>query len=706
MGPLLLARMLELNDTQEGVLSIAFKLADDEGLLLLDFKDLRAVLNHVGERAEELRAEYGQVSKASIGTIQRRLLVLEQAGAEHFFGEPALALSDLMLATPEGRGAVNVLAADKLVHSPRLYATFLLWLLSELFEQLPEVGDPDKPKLVFFFDEAHMLFRDAPRALVDKVETVVRLIRSKGVGVYFVTQNPLDLPLPVLGQLGNRVQHALRAFTPMDQKAVRSAAETFRPNPKLRVADAITQLGVGEALVSTLAADGTPTVVERARIAPPRGRIGPLTGEERKAALARSPVGRPLRHPARPRLGLRSPGRPRHDHGRGRGPAGPAPTRGGNPWGGSGAGSGAGGDPWWRGDGAAAFQRPPPCPAIADRPPRPPPRPERRAPRPKARSTTPSTTPWAARWERRRPGQGPAKPGEAMATSMARSLGTAVGRKLGGAVLRGVLGSILKRRLAAGTSRRWKRKTPPSGKPKRASRRAPRRYGRARSGSAASSPASSSRSSPPRRPARAPASACRRSTASSRSRAATSTSRASRDAAPRFSSISRGRPRRRTPPPPLRPRRCPTKRRVARRRPTACPSCKASASRCSWSRTTPTWPPSRVPFFRSWATRRIALAAPPRRWRCSRTARGWTPVFSDIVMPGGMSGIELAAELRASYPRIGLVLASGYSALIAQGGAPEGVETLRKPYRLDELAVALGHALARASAVAELQAAE
>ena len=290
MGPLLLARMLELNDTQEGVLSIAFKLADDEGLLLLDFKDLRAVLNQVAGRAEELRAEYGQVSKASVGTIQRRLLVLEQAGAGHFFGEPALSLGDLMLTTPDGRGAVNVLAADKLVHSPRLYATFLLWLLSELFEELPEVGDPDKPRLVFFFDEAHMLFRDAPRALVEKVETVVRLIRSKGVGVYFVTQNPLDLPAAVLGQLGNRVQHALRAFTPQEQKAVRAAAGTFRPNPKLKVEEAIGQLGVGEALVSTLAADGTPTPVERARIAPPRGRIGPLTPEERKAVLENGPM--------------------------------------------------------------------------------------------------------------------------------------------------------------------------------------------------------------------------------------------------------------------------------------------------------------------------------------------------------------------------------------------------------------------------------
>ena len=434
MGPLLLARMLELNDTQEGVLSIAFKLADDEGLLLLDFKDLRAVLNHVGERAEELRAEYGQVSKASIGTIQRRLLMLEQAGAEHFFGEPALSLSDLMLTTPEGRGAVNVLAADKLVHSPRLYATFLLWLLSELFEELPEVGDPDKPKLVFFFDEAHMLFRDAPRALVDKVETVVRLIRSKGVGVYFVTQNPLDLPLPVLGQLGNRVQHALRAFTPLDQKAVRSAAETFRPNPKLRVADAITQLGVGEALVSTLAADGTPTVVERARIAPPRGRIGPLTAEERKAIMASSPVaGRydtPLdRDSAYEALEGRATAAAAAESG----PA--APTRGGNnPWG-TAAPSGGGGDPWWRGEAHA--------PSTVPRIPT-----ARRAPAPAGRRAPADHDKADDRPESTGRGRGRARqsPGEAMATSMARSLGTAVGRQLGGAVLRGVLGSILKRR--------------------------------------------------------------------------------------------------------------------------------------------------------------------------------------------------------------------------------------------------------------------
>jgi hypothetical protein len=290
MGPILLARMLELNETQEGALAIAFALADDEGLLLLDFKDLRAILGYVAERAAEVSQHYGLVSKASIGAIQRRLLLLEQAGAEHFFGEPALALADMMLTTPDGRGAVNILAADRLIASPRLYATFLLWLLSELFEELPEAGDLDRPKLVFFFDEAHLLFRDAPKVLVEKVETVVRLIRSKGVGVYFVTQNPLDLPQAVLGQLGNRVQHALRAFTPADQKAVRAAAATFRANPRLRVEEAITELAVGEALVSCLQADGTPAVVQRARIAPPRSRIGPLTEAERAALLEGSPL--------------------------------------------------------------------------------------------------------------------------------------------------------------------------------------------------------------------------------------------------------------------------------------------------------------------------------------------------------------------------------------------------------------------------------
>ena len=290
MGPLLLARLLDLSEVQAAVLNLVFKYADDQGLLLLDLKDLRATLAHVADNAQSLGADYGRVSGASIGAIQRALLQLEQDGAEAFFGEPALDLNDFLRTDLTGRGIVNVLAADQLFHKPRLYATFLLWLLSELFEDLPEQGDADKPRLVFFFDEAHLLFKDAPKALVDKVEQVVRLIRSKGVGVYFVTQNPLDLPDAVLGQLGNRVQHALRAFTPRDQKAVRAAAETFRSNPGLDVAEAITQLGVGEALVSTLQEQGIPGVVERTLIRPPRSRIGAITREERQAVMARSPV--------------------------------------------------------------------------------------------------------------------------------------------------------------------------------------------------------------------------------------------------------------------------------------------------------------------------------------------------------------------------------------------------------------------------------
>ncbi|MEL7028181.1 MAG: helicase HerA-like domain-containing protein, partial [Pseudomonadota bacterium] len=290
MGPLLLARLLGLNETQEGVLTLAFRLADDEGLLLLDLKDLRALLVHVSERAKELRATYGNVSAASIGAIQRRLLILEDQGGASFFGEPALNLQDFLQTDETGRGVVNILMADKLMTSPKLYATFLLWLLSDLFEELPEVGDPDKPKLVFFFDEAHLLFDDAPDALIDKIEQVVRLIRSKGVGVYFVTQNPADVPDSVLGQLGNRVQHALRAFTPREQKAVRVAAQTFRQNPKFDVEEAITQLGVGEALVSTLMKKGVPSVVERTLIRPPCSRMGPVTAAERKATMADSLV--------------------------------------------------------------------------------------------------------------------------------------------------------------------------------------------------------------------------------------------------------------------------------------------------------------------------------------------------------------------------------------------------------------------------------
>ena len=290
MGPLLLARLLGLNDTQEGVLNLVFKIADDAGLLLLDTKDLRAMLQHVGENAAQFTTAYGNVSAASIGAIQRGLLALENQGADRFFGEPMLNIADLMQ-VDGGRGVVNILAADKLMSSPRLYATFLLWMLAELFEQLPEVGDADKPKLVFFFDEAHLLFDDAPKALLEKIEQVVRLIRSKGVGVYFVTQNPLDIPESVLGQLGNRVQHALRAFTPKDQKAVKAAAETMRPNPKLKLAAAITELGVGEALVSLLDEKGRPGVTERALIVPPGSQLGPITAQERSERIRASGLG-------------------------------------------------------------------------------------------------------------------------------------------------------------------------------------------------------------------------------------------------------------------------------------------------------------------------------------------------------------------------------------------------------------------------------
>ncbi|MDM7462097.1 MAG: DUF853 family protein [Tepidimonas taiwanensis] len=289
MGPLLLARMLDLNETQSGVLNLVFKIADDQGLLLLDLKDLRAMLQHVGDNARQYTTQYGNVSAASIGAIQRGLLALEQQGADRFFGEPMLDIADLMQ-TVDGRGVVNILAADKLMNAPRLYGTFLLWLLSELFEALPEVGDVDKPKLVFFFDEAHLLFADAPKVLLERIELVVRLIRSKGVGVYFVTQNPLDIPDSVLGQLGNRVQHALRAFTPRDQKAVKAAAQTMRPKPGLDLEAAITELAVGEALVSLLDAKGRPTETERVWVLPPGSRLGPVTPEERLALLRGSLV--------------------------------------------------------------------------------------------------------------------------------------------------------------------------------------------------------------------------------------------------------------------------------------------------------------------------------------------------------------------------------------------------------------------------------
>ena len=289
MGPLLLARMLDLNDTQAGVLNLVFKIADDNGLLLLDLKDLRAMLQHVGDNAKQFTTEYGNISAASVGAIQRGLLQIEQQGGDKFFGEPMLDINDFMQ-TVGGKGVINILAADKLLNSPRLYATFLLWMLSELFEQLPEIGDPEKPKLVFFFDEAHLLFNEAPKVLVERIELVVRLVRSKGVGVYFVTQNPLDIPDSVLGQLGNRVQHALRAFTPRDQKAVKSTAQTMRPKAGLDIETAITELAVGEALVSFLDAKGRPCETERVYVLPPGSQIGPITPQQRQALLQGSLV--------------------------------------------------------------------------------------------------------------------------------------------------------------------------------------------------------------------------------------------------------------------------------------------------------------------------------------------------------------------------------------------------------------------------------
>jgi DNA helicase HerA-like ATPase len=290
MGPLLLARMLNLNETQAGVLNLVFKIADDNGLLLLDLKDLRAMLQHVGENAKAFTSEYGNISAASVGAIQRGLLQIESQGGDRFFGEPMLDIHDFMQTDPHGLGLVNILAADKLMTSPRLYASFLLWMLSELFEQLPEVGDLDKPKLVFFFDEAHLLFNDAPKALIERIELVVRLVRSKGVGVYFVTQNPLDIPDSVLGQLGNRVQHVLRAFTPRDQKAVTATAQTMRPKPGLDIEAAITELAVGEALVSLLDAKGRPSETERVFILPPGSQLGPITPAQRQALMANSLV--------------------------------------------------------------------------------------------------------------------------------------------------------------------------------------------------------------------------------------------------------------------------------------------------------------------------------------------------------------------------------------------------------------------------------
>jgi uncharacterized protein len=290
MGPLLLSRLLELNEVQEGVLNIMFRVAADEKMLLLDLKDLRAIVTDVGQRGKEIQTKYGNVSAVSAGAIQRRLLVLEEQGANHFFGEPALDIKDFMRTASDGRGVINILAAEKLMRTPRLYATFLLWMLSSLFDKLPEVGDPDKPKLVFFFDEAHLLFSEAPKALLEQVERVTRLIRSKGVGVYYITQNPRDVPNNVSAQLGNRVQHALRAFTPLEQKGIRAAAETFRRNPKLDVERVIQELKVGEALVSVLQDKGEPSMVQRTLIRPPSGRIGPITAEERRKLVENSPI--------------------------------------------------------------------------------------------------------------------------------------------------------------------------------------------------------------------------------------------------------------------------------------------------------------------------------------------------------------------------------------------------------------------------------
>jgi DNA helicase HerA-like ATPase len=290
MGPLVLARLFDLNETQTAVLTLVFKIADDNGMLLLDLKDLQAMLQYVGNNAAQFQTQYGNITGATIGAIQRSLLTVEQQGGDKFFGEPALNLEDMMRTDSQGRGVINILAADKLMLTPKTYTAFLLWLLSELFERLPEVGDPERPKLVFFFDEAHLLFTDVPKALLEKIEQVVRLIRSKGVGVYFCTQNPLDVPQTVLGQMGNRVQHALRAFTPLDQKAVKAAAQTFRTNPKLDVAEAITQLGVGEALVSMLDPKGMPGIVQRALMLPPTSQIGPIPTEVRQQIIKSSPV--------------------------------------------------------------------------------------------------------------------------------------------------------------------------------------------------------------------------------------------------------------------------------------------------------------------------------------------------------------------------------------------------------------------------------
>lgn len=389
MGPLLFSRLLNLSDVQESVLQVAFAMADKEGMLLLDLKDLKAILQSIDERREEISKEYGLVSSASIAAIQRALLTLEQDGAAQLFGEPALELFDLMRVDNKGKGIVNLLAAGKLYQHPKLYAAFLLWLLSELFENLPEAGDLDKPKLVLFFDEAHLLFEDAPKVLVDKVEQVVRLIRSKGVGVYFVTQNPVDVPTDILGQLGNRIQHALRAYTPKDTKAIKAAAENFRPNPAFKTADAITELGVGEALVSTLDAKGVPTMVERTLIRPPVSRIGTISDEERArlkaASLLSGKYDQTLdRESAYELLTKRATTAPAEA---------PKPSGSTFPWGHS-------------------------------------------APRQEAPEPKPQRTP--------SPGRQRQSYGEAAVKSVLRSVGTSVGRQIGNQIIRGVLGSILR----------------------------------------------------------------------------------------------------------------------------------------------------------------------------------------------------------------------------------------------------------------------
>ncbi|MBL8707246.1 MAG: DUF853 family protein [Rhodospirillales bacterium] len=415
IGPMLLARLLGLNEVQSGVLNVVFSLADDDGLLLLDLKDLRALLAHVADNAKELNTRYGAVSAASVGAIQRALLELDRQGGETFLGEPAFDPLDLLTPGPNGRGPIHVLAAEKLMASPRVYACLLLWLLSELFERLPEVGDSDRPRLVLFFDEAHLLFDDAPKALVDSVERVARLIRSKGVGVYFVTQSPLDLPESVLGQLGNRVQHALRAFTPKDQQAVRAAAETFRPNPRIDTARAITELAVGEALVSTLGPDGSPAPVERVLIAPPRCRLGAITPDERRQTMQAGPftgkydepvdresafemLSQRVEHPAEPPPVADSPWGRRSDE--------PAATSAADVW------------------GRPARSAPAPVPPSPQRAPRyeSPRAPEPRAPR------APS----------------PGRQREGLAEAMMKSAGRAIASEVGRRVIRGVLGSILR----------------------------------------------------------------------------------------------------------------------------------------------------------------------------------------------------------------------------------------------------------------------